>query len=55
MTKEELEREVWEIVDNHSFDMSKEDYLDFLNGLKSDATTRAEAVEMELEDGEDGE
>ena len=50
MTPEDLLKLVWEIIDNHSMEMSQNDYLSFLQELSSDLSALAVAVEMELED-----
>lgn len=50
MTSKELEQKVWELIDDNCMEMSKEDYLDFLQGIRDDANIRAEVVEQELKD-----
>lgn len=50
MTSNELEEEVWKLIDDNCMSMGKQEYLDFLRGISSDADTRAEAVEQELEE-----
>lgn len=48
MTQKELERQVWEFIDDNCMELSKEEYLDFLQGLREDANMRAQTVEQEL-------
>lgn len=50
MSQKELEEQVWQFIDDNCMELTQEEYLDFLLGLKSDAETRAETVELEIED-----
>lgn len=50
MEKQELTQGVWEYIDRHAMNLSKEDWLDFLEDLADDAKIRAEAVKEELDE-----
>jgi hypothetical protein len=49
MTPKELEQEVWKLIDDNCMEMSKEEYLDFLLGIRDDADIRAESVKIEID------
>jgi hypothetical protein len=49
MTQHQLEREVWQLIDDNCMEMTKEEYLEFLQGLRDDANIKAESVERELD------
>jgi hypothetical protein len=55
MTASELEEKVWELVDEHSMSMSKQEYLELLQGVRDTANIRAEAVELDIEDDDEEE
>ena len=48
MDREELESEVWQLIDNNCFNMSQQDYLEFLMELRDNSSIRIETVEKEL-------
>lgn len=50
MTAQQLEQDVWQLIDDNVMDMSLKDYIGFLHGLISDASTRAEAAQHDLQD-----
>lgn len=55
MTPQEVIGKVFRLIDDECSpdNMSKEDYLEVLQGVKDDADVRAEAVSAELENDED--
>lgn len=55
MNKEEIERALWELIDEHSMDISQEEYLDLLQSIRDDANIRAESVEQEIEEASENE
>lgn len=50
MTTQELSAKVWELIDEHSMEFEKTEWVEFLNELISDATFKREATEEELEE-----
>ncbi len=48
MTNEELTKKTWELIDEHSMELSREDWHEFLTDLAADAGMRSEAVKEEL-------
>ena len=53
MTQAELKDHVWNIIDQECMELTLEEYADFLEELRDDATTRAEVVRNEIEHLED--
>lgn len=54
MTPQELIDKVFALIDEHCMEMSQEEYLEALQGIRDDAGIRAEAVQNELEDDDNG-
>lgn len=50
MTAEQIKKEVWEIIDEHCMDISKEEYIELMEDLANDMKMRAEASREELID-----
>jgi len=57
MTPQEVINKVFALIDDECDpkQMSKEEYLEVLQGVRDDAEIRIESVEAELEDDADGE
>lgn len=57
MKPQDVIDKVWELIDElcEPKNMSKEDYLEVLQGVRDDSKMRIETVEMELEDENDNE
>ena len=52
MDSAQLNKEVFELIDSNCMEMSKQEYLDFLNELIGDLSVSAAGMEAELEDEE---
>lgn len=46
----QIETELWELIDSRTGPLTKKEYVDLMYSISSDAETRAEASEQELED-----
>jgi len=49
MDNQALTNEVWELIDDNCRDMSKQDYLEFLQGLRDEADMRADVMQSEID------
>ena len=53
MDSAQLNKEVFELIDSNCMEISKQEYLDFLNELIGDLSVRADGIEEEIEQDEE--